>query len=61
MEIYVVLFFILILGLFPKPAGKSSAYLLVTTILLFTIIGLRNINVGIDTLSYVRTLNIIAT
>jgi len=54
MEIYVVLFFILILGLFPKPAGKSSAYLLVTTILLFTIIGLRNINVGIDTLSYVE-------
>jgi len=53
MTIYIILFLILIVGLFPKPTEKSSAYLLTTTLLLFVIIGLRDITVGIDTLSYV--------
>lgn len=53
MEIYVFLFIVLILVLFPKPTGKSNAYLLIATTLLFVIIGFRNITVGVDTLSYV--------
>lgn len=53
MTIYVFLFIILIIGLFPKPLGKSNAYVLIAGVLLFVIIGLRGVSVGIDTLSYV--------
>ena len=54
MGIYVVFFIILLLGLLPKPKGSSRVYLLISTILIFVIIGLRDITVGIDTLSYVE-------
>lgn len=54
MSIYIVFFVLLLLGLFPNPMKKRNGYILFISILLFILIGFRDISVGVDTLSYVN-------
>ena len=54
MEIYVFFFFVVILGLFPNPSKYSQGYLFLISLILFVIIGFRDVSVGVDTLSYVE-------
>lgn len=54
MAVYFVFFAFLLLGLLPDPTKKSRAYIHLVFLLLFIIIGFRDISVGTDTLSYVE-------
>ena len=54
MVVYFIFFALLLLGLLPIPAKKSNAYILFVAVLLFFIVGFRDVSVGVDTPSYVE-------